>query len=91
MFFVSQISAAYVLVKAIDAAVHTTSGFFYNKRSGSSVGDIIAVWEIAATATYLTWSLLVSIVGYISLGIFNDLYEQRVKDFKKGVFGVLID
>ena len=61
----SQLAAAYAAVKTIDASVHTTSGFFYLWRGGSSTGDFMGLYELLATLGFLTWSLIISIVGYV--------------------------
>jgi hypothetical protein len=72
----SQLAAAYAAVKTIDASVHTTSGFFYTWRGGSSAGDFMGLYELLATLSFLTWSLVISIVGYVEAALLWQKYED---------------
>ena len=76
----SQLAAAYAAVKTIDASVHTTSGFFYNWRGGSSMGDYMGLYELLATLAFLTWSLVISIVGYVEAAQLWQKYEDMEKN-----------
>ncbi len=78
----SQLDAAYAAVKTIDASVHTDSGFFYTWRGGSYFGDFIGLSELFATLSFLTWSLLISIVGYIEAALLWQKFEDLEKEGK---------
>jgi len=78
----SQLAAAYAAVKTIDASVHTDSGFFYTWRGGSSIGDFMGLYELFATLSFLTWSLLISIVGYIEAALLWQKFEDLEKEGK---------
>merc|ERR1711990_142223 len=76
----SQLAAAYAAVKTIDASVHTTSGFFYLWRGGSSTGDFMGLYELLATLGFLTWSLIISILGYVEAALLWQKYEDMEKN-----------
>merc|ERR1712188_143610 len=61
----SQLAAAYAGVKSIEASVHFLTGFYYVYRGGSVTGDYLGLWELLSVILFLTWSLAISIVGYI--------------------------
>jgi len=82
----SQLAAAFAAVKAIDAAIQTTSGFYYSYRGGSSTGDLIGLYELLAVFSYLTWSLVISIVGYVASALLWEEFEKREKGAKEGGF-----
>ena len=75
-------AAAYAIVKTIDASVHTTKGFFYDFRGGSSIGDFMGVYELLAVLGFLTWGLLISIVGYVEAAFmwqkFDDMQAANI-------------
>ena len=72
-------AAAYAAVKTIDASVHTTSGFFYLWKGGSATGDFMGLYELLATLAFLSWSLVISIVGYIEAAMLWQKYEDMEK------------
>merc|ERR1719502_831451 len=71
----SQMAAAYAGVKAIEAAVHFDKGFYYTYSGASSIGDYLGLWELLAVILFLTWSLAISIVGYVEGALLWQRYE----------------
>lgn len=71
----SQLAAAYAGVKAIEAAVHFDKGFFYNYAGASQIGDYLGLWELLSVILFLTWSLGISIVGYVEGAMLWEKYE----------------
>ena len=65
----SQLAAAYAAVCTINASIHTNSGFFYKWRGGSAIGDFMGIWELIAVLSFLLWSLVISVVGYVEAGL----------------------
>ena len=95
----SQLAAAYAAVKTIDASVHTNTGFFYLMRGGSSMGDFMGLYELLATLAFLTWSLVISVVGYVEAAMLWQKYEDMEKNgvtktqihgYKFGFWGLLL-
>ena len=76
-------AAAYAAVKTIDASVHTDKGFFYLWRGGSSTGDFMGLYELISVLMFLTWSLVISIVGYIEASLLWQKYEDYEKNGKE--------
>tara|TARA_B110000977_G_C10993585_1_gene460928 strand:- start:756 stop:1181 length:426 start_codon:yes stop_codon:yes gene_type:complete len=73
----SQLAAAYAAVQAIDAVSKTASGFFYNYRGGSAAGNFMGLYELFASLSYLTWTLVISVVGYIAAGLIYQYFNYR--------------
>merc|ERR1712167_42201 len=71
----SQLAAAYAGVKSIEAAVSFEKGFYYKYRGGSDTGDYLGLWELLAVILFLTWSLAISIVGYVEGALLWERYE----------------
>merc|ERR1719440_2005078 len=71
----SQLAAAYAGVKAIEAAVHFDKGFYYTYAGASQTGDYLGLWELLAVILFLTWSLAISIVGYVEGALLWQRYE----------------
>merc|ERR550514_1799333 len=71
----SQLAAAYAGVKSIEAAVSFEKGFYYKYRGGSTIGDYLGLWELLAVILFLTWSLAISIVGYVEGALLWERYE----------------
>merc|ERR1719473_1370593 len=71
----SQLAAAYAGVKSIEASVHFLTGFYYQYRGGSSTGDLLGLWELLSVILFLTWSLAISIVGYVEGALLWERYE----------------
>merc|ERR1712167_492531 len=71
----SQLAAAYAGVKSIEAAVSFEKGFYYKYRGGSAIGDYLGLWELLAVILFLTWSLAISIVGYVEGALLWERYE----------------
>merc|ERR1719240_609516 len=61
----SQLAAAYAGVKAIEAAVRFDKAFYYTYAAYSSTGNLLGLWELLAVVLFLTWSLGISIAGYV--------------------------
>merc|ERR1719240_468705 len=72
----SQMAAAYAIVKTIDSSVHTTGRFFYQQRGFSSIGDYMGVYELLAVLGFLTWGLLISIIGYIEAALMWAKFDE---------------
>merc|ERR1712048_967007 len=71
----SQLAAAYAGVEAIEAAVHFDKGFYYTYSGASETGDYLGLWELLAVVLFLTWSLAISIVGYVEGALLWQRYE----------------
>merc|ERR1711907_309135 len=71
----SQLAAAYAGVKSIEASVSFLKGFYYTYRGGSTIGDYLGLWELLAVVLFLTWSLAISVVGYIEGALLWERYE----------------
>merc|ERR1719440_247663 len=71
----SQLAAAYAGVKSIEAAVHFDKGFYYTYAGASQTGDYLGLWELLAVILFLTWSLAISIVGYVEGALLWQRYE----------------
>ena len=71
----SQLAAAYAGVKSIEAAVSFEKGFYYEYAGASQLGDYLGLWELLAVILFLTWSLGISIVGYVEGALLWQRYE----------------
>merc|ERR1712046_536878 len=71
----SQLAAAYAGVKSIEASVHFLTGFYYTYSGASDTGDLLGLWELLAVVLFLTWSLGISIVGYVEGALLWERYE----------------
>merc|ERR1711981_559094 len=64
----SQLAAAYAAVKTIDAAVNLSNGsynYYYQYAHGSAMGNWLGLSELLAVLFFLTWTLAISLVGYV--------------------------
>lgn len=75
----TQIASAYATVQTIDAISKSSGTFYYLTRGHSVAGDLIGLYELFAALGYLTWSLVISIVGFIMSGLLWQHYEIREK------------
>merc|ERR1719473_626665 len=71
----SQLAAAYAGVKSIEASVHFLTGFYYQYSGASTTGDYLGLWELLSVILFLTWSLAISIVGYVEGALLWERYE----------------
>merc|ERR1719440_2000892 len=71
----SQVAAAYAGVKSIEASVHFLTGFYYTYSGASNTGDLLGLWELLAVVLFLTWSLAISLVGYVEGALLWERYE----------------
>merc|ERR1719362_2121137 len=71
----SQLAAAYAGVKSIEAAVSFTNGFYYTYAGYSTTGNLLGLWELLAVVLFLTWSLGISVAGYIEGALLWQRYE----------------
>merc|ERR1719443_695677 len=71
----SQLAAAYAGVKSIEASVHFLTGFYYQYSGASTTGDYLGLWELLSVVLFLTWSLAISIVGYVEGALLWERYE----------------
>jgi len=86
----TQLAAAYAIVKTIDATIHTSKGFAFLYRGGSDMANYMGLYELISVLVYLSWSLMISIVGYIQAGLLYQQYDDRIQGANKGDFGVAI-
>lgn len=88
---VSMVSSAYVAVKTVDAAVKT-SGAFYSIYAGSSIiGDRLGIWELIAVLAYLMWSLVVTILAFVTASDLFDQTEARsLAVYTEGTYGTAV-
>merc|ERR1712054_167141 len=71
----SQLAAAYAGVKSIEAAVSFSKGFYHQYAGASSTGNLLGLWELLAVILFLTWSLGISVAGYIEGALLWERYE----------------
>merc|ERR1711907_206858 len=71
----SQLAAAYAGVKSIEAAVSFTNGFYYTYAGYSTTGNLLGLWELLSVILFLTWSLGISVAGYIEGALLWERYE----------------
>merc|ERR1719498_1340875 len=71
----SQLAAAYAGYKSVEAAVHFGTGYFYQYSGASIMGDLLGLWELLSVLLFLTWTLGISVVGYIEGALLWDRYE----------------
>lgn len=71
----SQLAAAYAGVHAVEAAVHFDIGFYYVYAGASDQGDNLGLYELISVILFLTWSLAISVVGYIEVALLWDKFE----------------
>jgi hypothetical protein len=79
----SQLAAAYAAVKTVDAAVSLTNGsynYYYNYAHGSTIGNYLGLYELLAVLFFLTWTLAISLVGYVEADMLWAKYEKMEKD-----------
>merc|ERR1711898_80032 len=50
-------------------------GVYDQYRGGSDTGDLLGLWELLAVVLFLTWSLAISIVGYVEGALLWESYE----------------
>lgn len=93
----SFISAAYVVVKTVDAGVSYTApfieGYAYTYRGGSvSWGDNLGLFELIALLLFSLWSLVMTIVALFGADSVWEQLEARVVGVKtEGQGGVALD
>merc|ERR1711898_21214 len=51
------------------------TGFYYTYSGASSTGDLLGLWELLAVVLFLTWSLAISVVGYVEGALLWERYE----------------
>lgn len=91
VLIVCLLSAAWIAVKSIAAAIDFVDGFAFNYRKGSLFGDMIGGLEVAAFGLYLATSLLVTVTSLIGASLVWYLVDERVVEVKeKGIFGVAV-
>ena len=71
----------------VDAVATVTTGFYYLQRGGSATGDFMGLYELFAGMGYLTWTLLISIVGYVAAGILFEEFMVREAGAALGIYG----
>lgn len=71
----SQLASAYAGVKSLEAAVHFGTGYYYQYSGASTLGDLLGLWELLSVILFLTWSLAISIVGYVEGALLWDRYS----------------
>lgn len=77
----SQLAAAYAAVKSIDAVLGTAGSFsyYYQYAHKSSLGNWLGLYELLATLFFLTWTLAISLVGYVEA----DMMWVKFEDMQK--------
>merc|ERR1711898_87600 len=50
-------------------------GVYDQYRGGSDTGDLLGLWELLSVILFLTWSLAISIVGYVEGALLWERYE----------------
>merc|ERR1711898_56398 len=51
------------------------TGFYYTYSGASNTGDLLGLWELLAVILFLTWSLAISVVGYVEGALLWERYE----------------
>merc|ERR1711934_1345025 len=77
----SQLAAAYAAVKSIDAVLETAGSFsyYYQYAHKSSLGNWLGLYQLLAVLFFLTWSLAISLVGYVEA----DMMWVKFEDMQK--------
>lgn len=91
------VSAAYVVVHAVDAGVSYTlpfiEGYAAKYRSGYSTwGDSMGVFELVALILYMAWSMLMTVLALVEGANIWQTLEARERGVKEdGAGGVALD
>lgn len=83
------VAVGFVMVKAIDAAVSFSNGFFYNYTSNYSglVGQILTL-EFVVFFLYVFWSLLVTLFTFLGAGTVWDGLNARIAEVEANHTGL---
>jgi hypothetical protein len=85
---VSFASAAFVVVKTVDAAIHTSIGFYHNYADYSTVGNLMYLYEIILIMAFLFWSFLTTILAILSGSNLWSLTDARLAEAAADSLGV---
>lgn len=66
------VGAAYVIVKTVDAGVHTANGFYFNYGAWATITDNLGVWELLVLGSLLLWALTTTIIGLVGASMVWD-------------------
>lgn len=75
---VGMASAAWVAVKTVDAAVQISGAFYFTYAGSSIIGDRLGLWELIAVLAWLVWSLVLTILSFVTASNLFDQTEARV-------------
>lgn len=88
---VGMASAGWVAVKTVDAAVKTSGAFYAIYAGNSIIGDRLGIWELIAVLAWLMWSLVLTILSFVTASDLFDQTEARVKAvYEEGTYGTAV-
>jgi len=77
----SMLASAYAITKIVDAAIDNNS-FYYGYAHGSNIGNYMGMWELLNVVVFLTWSLVIWILGwYVGFDLWTK-FDELEKDGK---------
>ena len=83
-------SSAYVAVKTIDASVSMTKGYYNVYGGWSEDGNLIGAWELGFVILWLLWSLVVTLLAYVTAADVIDYTMERAKAvYEDGTLGTV--
>ena len=85
---VSFASAAFVAVKTVIAAIHTTRGFYFIYANYSSVANNMFLYEALVVLAFLFWSFLVILFAFLSGGHIWSLTNARLAEASADSLGI---
>jgi len=89
---ISLISAAYVATKTIDATVSFTNTFYAVYSGSSTFGDLLGLWELLFILLWLSWSLVVTILAFITAStLYDELEARSVAAATEGLYGQAVN
>lgn len=73
----SMLGSAYAIVKIVDAAVkNTVAGtYYYTYHSDNQLGNFMGMWELLNVLVFLTWSMIIMILGMVIGGQMWEKFE----------------
>lgn len=77
----AMLASAYAITKIVDTAIANNS-FFYGYAHGSDLGNYMGMWELLNVIVFLTWSLVIWILGwYVGFDLWTK-FDTLEKDGK---------
>jgi len=81
-------SAAFVVIKTVDAAIHTTRGFYFNYAGDSSVSNNMFLYEVIVIMAFLFWAFVTTVLALFSGSNLWSLTDARLAEAAAESIGV---